>query len=159
MYWLFWVKYDDIATSPLHWLASMISLSFTIGGSFDASHELIHRNEKICRMVGYANLWFHQFTVYPIEHLYMHHKKVGSAEDPITSPKNMSLYHYYMRAIVSAYKFNYKYSKTIFTLCVLATVSYILTMIGLVIKEESGIGKALFFILASYVTVFVLEEI
>ena len=156
MYWIFWTKYDEIATSPLPWLVSIIALSFTIGGSFDASHELIHRNEKFCRIVGYLNLWFHQFTVYPIEHLYLHHKKVGSAEDPITSPKNMSLYQYYVRAIISAYKFNYKYSKKIFALCVFATVSYIITMIFLVLREESGLGKALFFILASYSTIFVL---
>ena len=44
MYWIFWTKYDLIATSPLYWFASIIALSYTIGGSFDASHELIHRN-------------------------------------------------------------------------------------------------------------------
>ena len=105
------------------------------------------------------NLWFHQFTVYPIEHLYLHHKKVGTAEDPIPSPKNMSVYHYYVRAIISAYKFNYKYSKKIFICCVFATVSYIITMIALALKEESGLGKALFFILVSYSTVFILEGV
>ena len=85
-------------------------------------------------MVSFFNLFFFHFTAYPIEHLYLHHKKVGTPEDPITSPKNQNIYHYYVNAISSAYKFNYKHNKTIFLACVLATLIHIGLVIGLVMK-------------------------
>lgn len=110
-----------------------------------------------CKIVSNINLFFFQFTVYPIEHLYLHHKKVGTPEDPITPPKNENIYHYYINAIYSAYKFNYKYNKTIFAACVFATITYILLVVGFVVKEGKGLDKIVFFILFSYIGVFHME--
>ena len=112
---VYWNCYDEvIGNSLLHWFASLVTLSFTVGGSIDASHELLHRYEWICKVICYVNLWFYQFTVYPIEHLYMHHKKVGTTEDPVTSPKDQSVYKYYVKVISSAYSFNYHHNFTYF---------------------------------------------
>jgi len=63
-------------------------LAYLISPSIDASHELIHRPDFIFRAIGYVNMALFQFTVYPIEHLYLHHKYVGTSKDPITSPKD-----------------------------------------------------------------------
>lgn len=65
------------------------------------------------------------FTVYPIEHLYAHHKNVGTIKDPITSPKNFNLYSYTLRVVYTAHKFTYEYSKGIFFGCITLNVSYI----------------------------------
>ena len=155
MYWVFWVNYEEIVKGSIFlWLMTIMSLSQSVVASIDASHELIHRNETWCRVIGVTNLWLHQFTAYPIEHLYLHHKKVGSAEDPITSPKNQTVYSYYVNAILSAYKFNYNYNKTYFAICVIGTLTYNLFFIGLGLSEQASLGKILMFVLVSYVTVF-----
>ena len=100
-----------------------------------------------------------QFTIYPTEHVYLHHKKVGTPEDPITSPKNKTLYAFYFGALYSCYKFNYKYSKKIFAGNVACTLLYNLLLVGLALKEGSGLSKAIFFSAISYFTLFIMESV
>jgi alkane 1-monooxygenase len=66
-----------------------------------------------------------QFTVYPTEHIYLHHRYVGSVKDPITSPKNQTIYYYAVQAFFSAHKFVFNYSKKIFFLCMLTNWIYL----------------------------------
>ena len=68
------------------------------------------------------------FNVYPIEHLYLHHKYVGTAKDPITSRKNFSLIFYIFRAYYSAHKFVFNYSKLMFLGCVSLNAAYLATI-------------------------------
>ena len=89
----------------------------------------------------------------------MHHKKVGTPEDPITSPKNKSLYRYYINALVSCYKFNFNYSKKIFAFNVGSTILYNILLVFFAIKEGNGLKKALFFSALSYVTLFIMEAV
>jgi hypothetical protein len=105
------------------------------------------------------NLFFFQFTIYPTEHLYLHHKKVGTPEDPITSPKNQSIYKFYINALISCHKFNYKYNKTIFFLNVGATILYNVLLVFFSLRAGSGVNKALFFSAISYVTLFIMEAV
>jgi hypothetical protein len=65
----------------------------------------------------------------------VHHKNVGSKEDPITSEKNYNYYSYTIRAFVSAYVFNFKYSKKIFFLCILGNLSYLLGIFFITFKS------------------------
>lgn len=60
-----------------------------------------------------------------MEHILVHHKAVGSLEDPVTSPKNQNLYEYYFKVIFSSYKVNYNYSKPLFLLCILLHIGWI----------------------------------
>lgn len=56
------------------------------------------------KIIGFLGLIPFQFTTYPIEHLYMHHKYVGTEKDAITAEKNMSIYKYFIRALCASYK-------------------------------------------------------
>lgn len=69
-----------------------------------------------------------QFTTYPIEHLYMHHKLVGTPFDAITAPKNSNLYTYYVKAVFSSYKVTFQYSKLFFAFCIALNWSYLLIL-------------------------------
>ena len=89
----------------------------------------------------------------------MHHKKVGTPEDPITSPKNQSVYRYYINALISCHKFNYRYSKSIFFMNVGATILYNALLVLFSIKSGSGIYKALFFSAISYASIFLMEAV
>lgn len=155
---IFWVHFDTlVGDSIANYLAAIISLVFLIGGSIDAAHELLHRPETFCKVICFFNLFFYQFTVYPIEHLYLHHKNVGTPLDPITSPKGMTIFQYYVNAISSAYKFNYKHSKNIFFMCLGATIFYNVGVLSLTLHEGSGLYKAAFFSLFSYFSLFLME--
>ncbi len=66
-----------------------------------------------------------QFTVYPTEHLYLHHKYVGTDKDPITSPKNQTLYMYTIKAFFSAHKFVFNYNIKAFAVCMLTNWLYL----------------------------------
>jgi hypothetical protein len=126
------------------------SVVLLIAPSIDASHELIHRPEFFFRVIGFLNMTIFFFNVYPIEHLYLHHKYVGTDKDPITSNKNYSLYQYILRAYYSGHKFVYNYNKAIFFGCVSLNLAYIGAIYyhGLVQYGDSGLAldKLLFFV-------------
>ena len=155
-----WINYDAlIAGSTQNFILGLVGIGFQMSASIDAAHELLHRPEIGCRLAAYLTLIAYQFTVYPVEHLYLHHKKVGTSEDPITSPKNQSFYSYYVKAIYSAYKFNYNYNKKIFLGCVAATLGYHVFLASAAYLEGSGFGKYLFFALLSYFALIVMEGV
>lgn len=68
------------------------------------------------------------FTVYPIEHIYLHHKEVGTERDPITSKKNQTIYAYIPKAYYSAHKFVFNYSRSAFFGCIALNIAYILAI-------------------------------
>lgn len=74
-----WRNYNLLPlNSPFEVFLTIVSLSFIVSTSIDAAHELLHRTEPICKFFSYLNLFCLQFTIYPTEHLYLHHKKVGT---------------------------------------------------------------------------------
>lgn len=75
-----------------------------------------------------------QFTVYPIEHLYLHHKLVGTNQDPITSPKNQNYYAFTIKAFFSAHKFVLNKDPKAFALCLLTNWTYIGLMLWYALK-------------------------
>jgi alkane 1-monooxygenase len=109
----------------IEYFMAVFSTVLLITPSIDASHELIHRPEFFFRVIGFLNMTVFWFNVYPIEHLYLHHKYVGTEKDPITSKKNYSLFFYIIRAYFSAHKFVFQYSKLIFLGCVALNLAYL----------------------------------
>lgn len=155
---IFWFNYDTLIGEGYgNYIGGILALTFMVGGSIDAAHELLHRHEFGFKALSYIDLYFFQFTVYPTEHLYLHHKKVGSPEDPVTSPKNQSYYSYLARVLKSAYSFNYNYCKKTFALCLLATLSYNIGLLYFSLREGSGASKAVFFSITSYTSIVIME--
>lgn len=65
------------------------------------------------------------FNVYPFEHVYVHHKFVGTDKDPITSKKNYPVLFYIVRAFYAAHKFVFQFSKSIFFGCLSLIAAYL----------------------------------
>ena len=100
-----------------------------------------------------------QFTVYPIQHVYLHHKAVGTKEDPITCPKNTGVYYYTLNAFISAHKFVFNYDVAKFAACMLANWTYVGILVYFSYKQyqdwNQALWKVAFFLgvgLACYVT-------
>ncbi len=63
------------------------------------AHELIHRKEKVWNFAG-RFLLFSVFNPYfYVHHLRIHHKHVGTFNDPVTARKNETYYHYLWRSV------------------------------------------------------------
>lgn len=120
----------------------VVTLLFTLTASIDASHELIHRPQWGFKVLGFINMAVFQFTVYPIEHLYLHHKYVGTEKDPITSPKNQSLYMYTIKAFYSAHKFVFNYNIKYFAVCILTNLFYVGLLFFFSFREYNDIEQA-----------------
>jgi alkane 1-monooxygenase len=90
------------------------------------------------------------FNVYPTEHVYLHHKYVGTSKDPITCRKNLNLYYYTLRAYFSGHKFVYSYNKAIFLGCISLNAAYLAAIYytGLISYGDSSLAlqKLFFFI-------------
>lgn len=159
-----WTNYGEIS----HSYQSLIScvLAFGIAGSptIDASHELIHRNEWPLKLTGFLGLIPFLFTTYPIEHLYLHHKYVGSPMDDITAPKNTPFFLYYFKSVFSSYRETFKYSKLFFAFCMSLHLIYLFTLYQLALTEFGGnselaLNKMVFFIFIAFFGLYMMESI
>ena len=75
------------------------------------AHEIYHKPGKINRVIGafhqIKNLYMH-FTY---EHLYGHHRKVATPEDPASAPKGMNVYSFAVKSFLGSYRSVYLMEK------------------------------------------------
>jgi alkane 1-monooxygenase len=62
---------------------------------------------------------------FTIEHLYGHHRKVSTPEDPASAPKNMSLYEFFPRTIVGGFRSAWRINPQQTGLTVLGSVVFV----------------------------------
>ena len=136
--WYTWINYPTISHSYQSIISCLFAFSIAGGATIDACHELIHRPQILLRVTGFLGLVPFQFTTYPIEHLYLHHKYVGTPDDDITAPKNMPFYWYYVRSVFSSYRETFKYSKIFFAFCMILHMTYLLVLYNLGLREFNG---------------------
>ena len=105
-----------------------------------------------------------QFIVSPLEHVYLHHRWVGTQNDPNTSPKGQSLYSCTVK--VKGHAFVFKRSKLAFLGCLALELTYPAIIFAVTFKHIGSIDNAIsrtgFFLaigLASYCFFEVVEYI
>ena len=87
--------------SPLQIFLACLSAGINSGsGAIVVAHEMIHRKEWHWQLMGKFLLLTSGNIYCYIEHLRVHHKHVGTAEDPATAKLNESLYSFYARTTV-----------------------------------------------------------
>ena len=82
-------------------LGSAVGMS---GGSIGitTAHELIHRQSKFMRSLGVILLILCLYGHFRIEHVYGHHRKVATKEDPATARKGENFYFYFIRCVINS---------------------------------------------------------
>ncbi len=81
---------SSLGNQVARWLATglLIGMIGTI-----TAHELTHRTwDKVSMLIGRWLLAFSFDTAFAIEHVYGHHRYVGTTEDPATAPRGRSVY-------------------------------------------------------------------
>ena len=86
-------------------IGATLSLSISNGGiGFTVAHELIHRSSKFEQWLGRALLLTTLYMHFAIEHVYGHHKHVGTEEDAATARKGETFYRFLIRSVPDQYR-------------------------------------------------------
>jgi alkane 1-monooxygenase len=107
--WVLGVARGD-RLSPLEIAGTAASLGFINGAiGITFAHELVHRTERFERALGEILLGTVGYAHFAIEHVYGHHRYVGTPCDPATARFGESLFHFIPRSAfggaVSAWRF------------------------------------------------------
>ena len=89
----------------------IFSVSISSSINFMSSHELIHKHDFMGRFVGCFTLIKSFYMHFYIEHLYGHHRNVGTPKDPATSRLNESFYQFFPRTVIGSWKSAWHYEK------------------------------------------------
>lgn len=87
--------------SGLEMLGLALSVGTMTGGiGLPVAHELIHANHRRVRAVGMLLLASVLYMHFRIEHVFGHHRWVGTPKDPATARRNESLWSFIPRSVV-----------------------------------------------------------
>jgi alkane 1-monooxygenase len=91
------------------WVVGLIGATLSLGISnggigFTVAHELIHRSSKFEQWLGQALLLTTLYLHFAIEHVYGHHKHVGTEEDAATARKGETFYRFLIRSVPEQYR-------------------------------------------------------
>ncbi|KAL9657856.1 hypothetical protein ABK040_009445 [Willaertia magna] len=101
---VFWYSLSQVDKyNYLQFLCQSFSLGLVLTGSGAISHELIHKFSKLELLCGRIILWYHSYLHFHLEHLYSHHKRVGTPDDAATARFNETVYHFVPRSFLMGY--------------------------------------------------------
>lgn len=90
--------------SGLYWIGAAISTGACSGAmAIVAAHEMIHRKSKYWQNAGKFLLFTVGNPYFRLDHLKVHHKKVGTSADHATAKMNESYYNFAFRSIKGQY--------------------------------------------------------
>lgn len=91
--------------SWLHLVGFALSVGTATGGSgVNVAHELFHKiNSPIEYLTGISMLFHVMYSHFYIEHIWGHHKNVGTVLDPASSKRGETIYHYVPKTILFGY--------------------------------------------------------
>jgi alkane 1-monooxygenase len=140
--------------SALFWL-SALSVGIVTGATgITFAHEWVHRRKPVQRLLGEWLLVWVGYGHYATEHVYGHHKNVGTREDGATARKGEWLQAFIVRALIQVWRGAFRIKPTRTILHGLATVA-----IAGLIYTFFGVGGVLFFFVQAAVAVLLLTSI
>jgi alkane 1-monooxygenase len=144
---------------------TILSLGTMTGATgITVAHELIHRKKPIERGLGISLLLMVNYAHFRIEHVFGHHKHVGTLRDPATARRGENLYRFWVRSIVGGWMSAWMTEKKrvekkgfIFNRVFLYLLAQIL--ISLFVYFFYGKISSIVFILQSFLAIITLEMI
>jgi alkane 1-monooxygenase len=92
------------SASDLAGASLSLALTITLAGTVTA-HELVHRTSSwAAQLAGRIQLAFIFDAAFSIEHVYGHHARVGTWEDPATARRGESLYRFILRSTIQSFR-------------------------------------------------------
>ncbi|MDQ3235107.1 MAG: alkane 1-monooxygenase [Pseudobdellovibrionaceae bacterium] len=103
LYELVWYQY----------LGLVLSVALVSGGiGLTVAHEQCHKVNKVDMFLARMSLMCTCYMHFTIEHVYGHHARVATEEDPATARLGQSLYHFYFQSVFGGYWSAWELEKT-----------------------------------------------
>jgi len=100
----FWVL-ETKSLMPVEMVGIVLSLGILFAtNAINVAHELGHRKTLVERTLSKLLLLPCLYMHFYLEHNFGHHKNVATPEDPATSKKNQSVYHFWISSVLKQYK-------------------------------------------------------
>jgi alkane 1-monooxygenase len=100
----FWVL-ETKSMLPFEMVGIVLSLGILLAtNAINVAHELGHRKTQRERTLSKLLLLPCLYMHFYLEHNFGHHKNVATPEDPATSKKNQSVYHFWITSVLKQYK-------------------------------------------------------
>ena len=100
----FWVL-ETKSLMPFEMAGIVLSLGILLAtNAINVAHELGHRKTQRERTLSKLLLLPCLYMHFYLEHNFGHHKNVATPEDPATSKKNQSVYHFWITSVLKQYK-------------------------------------------------------
>lgn len=100
----FWVL-ETKSLLPFEMVGIVLSLGILLAtNAINVAHELGHRKTQRERTLSKLLLLPCLYMHFYLEHNFGHHKNVATPEDPATSKKNQSVYHFWTTSVLKQYK-------------------------------------------------------
>lgn len=128
---------------------------------FAIAHEIFHKN-GIHRYTGTIHMVKNLYMHFTYEHLYGHHRRVATPEDPASAEKGDNVYTFFINSFLGSYKSVYKMEKEknkpfYLNYAVLSVICSAL-FISLMFKVY-GIQGGLLYLVIAFGSIFYLEAI
>lgn len=105
--WALWA----VSVTPLRWwefAGTALTIGLTSGTTgIVVAHELVHRNKPWATRAAFFLMALVCYAQYCIEHVYGHHVRVGTPEDPVTARKGQSIYAFALQSAVGSWDFSW----------------------------------------------------
>lgn len=94
----------DIATDGVFKLIGILYIYGNLSAThFTIAHELFHKG-GMHRYLGTLHMSKNLYTHFTYEHIYGHHRRVATPEDPASAPQYMTVYRFVVKSVIGSWK-------------------------------------------------------
>lgn len=143
----------------------VLTVGYRGAANMNVAHELLHKKNIIDKIIGITTLSKNMYLHFYIEHIYGHHKRVATKEDPASSRRNETLYQFLPRSIIGSWRSAWhieekrlgKKGFSLFNRMHIILICYF--VIPIIIQQLYGISGVCFFLSSAIMSILVLETI
>lgn len=155
-------QFEYSFTNFIYLCAYYVTYCSLNSSEFSVCHEIFHKPGIFYKYFGTAIQLKNLYAHFPYEHMYGHHRRVATSEDPASAEKGINLYKFFARSFLGSYKSVYRMErqnkKPFFANYGVLSVVVSVLFAALIFKIY-GTQAGILFILGSHGAIFVLEMI
>lgn len=129
---------------------------------FAVAHEIFHKPGIINKLIGTVHMSKNLYMHFTYEHLYGHHRRVATPEDPASAPQGIGIYAFFPKTFLGSYKSVYQMEqeqgKPLYLNCAVLSVVAAIGFTGGVFYFYN-LQATLLFLIEAFLSIFYLEAI
>lgn len=109
----FFSTFEFTLSSTVNLIGLLFIFSNLNAVQFAVAHEIFHKLGKWNRLIGTVHMSKNLYMHFTYEHLYGHHKRVATPEDPASALKQQTLYNFLPKTFFGSYKSVFKMQRDV----------------------------------------------